>query len=161
MDNDDTLGEILMELDFNNIMVLMRSNKRIYDYVLNNKVFWINKITQDFPFVPPLLETPYYKTYATVMNISTKARELLMNNIYFNIDDCDQLEVILPQHIIINGECNLVMNLGLSYHNSLNKLFYPAFISYGDYDYVLTDDEVILIVMKLMYHYPNTQIFTH
>lgn len=163
MEHNDILSNILILLDYDELMTLMHTNVQINHYLTNNNVFWIQKIQQDFSFVPPL-HKPYYKTYKKLMDIRTKTKLLLMNNVYFNIDDCTQLDVILPNHIknnIDTKECGLIMNLGLSYTNSLTNQFYPAFISYGDYDDIIEDDNVIEILMKLLYYYPNVQIFTH
>jgi hypothetical protein len=163
MEVEDTLGNILMLLEFEELITLIQTNKQIYNYLTTNKVFWINKINQDFLFIPDL-DVPYYKTYEKLITIRSKVNRLLMNNVYFNIDDCNQLDTILPIHIrnkIQINDCNLVMNLGLSYFNQLNNQYYPAFISYGDYDDVIQDNDLEFILLKLLYYYPNTQIYTH
>jgi hypothetical protein len=163
MDIDDTLGNILILLDFEDIRTLMITNQKINNYLTKNKVFWINKIAQDFHFMPNL-EVPYYKTYEKLIHIRLKVNRLLINNVYFNIDDCNQLDIILPPFIrnkIQINDSNLVMNIGLSYTNSLNNQYYPAFISYGDYDDIIHNNDVQFIILKLLYYYTNTQIYTH
>lgn len=163
MELDDTLENILILLDFEDLRILMMTSCQIYNYLTRNKVFWINKITRDFSFIPNI-EIPYYKTYEKLMHIRLKINRLLMNNVYFNIDDCNQLDIILPTFIrnkIQINDCNLVMNIGLSYTNSLNNQYYPAFISYGDYDDIIHNNDVQFIMLKLLYYYPNTQIYTH
>lgn len=158
--NSDILLEIAMQLDAEAINALMTTNKNYHKLIYNNKDFWKMKIYKDFGIHK--ITIPYYFMYLGLEKSYNKSKSLLFRgNVYFNVENCKQLKQILLPTMNIHTQCDAVVNLAHSYTNVLSNKQIPAFISVGEYDLIISDEEALMILTKLIYYYPQIQIFFH
>lgn len=158
----DLLYEIMLVTDSSSILQLIQTNKLINKYA-NNKSLWLTKIKKTFD-IYVIIYPIYCKMYINLEKAYNKSHKLLIHNIFFHIQDFIQLQLILPKKIYDEmqpKECNEIFNLGYSYTNILTNKYYPAYLSYEDYDAIISDKEAISILTKLLFYYPNTIYFNY